>query len=261
MRAAPAQTVKAGLRKPVLGPVTNQPVSTSRETGDLDLSALLQEDSAGGSSIVVRSNLEKKDFKIPVTKLCILQDGSFICLLSQKLVRYSHEGQLLAEFEPPIPPRNFLVRRDGKEVVVIDGEGIKVYDENFLLRSQVSVYKQIHLAECVGLAEDQDGNLATINVNARWNGITVKGSSNIFIIDVVTGLLDRIIELKPLYEDMAAFCSKTPSSSTKSQCEFITVKNGVFYVVGLYRHLRKINRFLLNLYFTPQIVVSIVSMS
>ena len=112
----------------------------------------------------------------------------------------------------------------------IDGEGIKVYDENFLPLSQVSVSPQIRLAECVGLAEDQDGSLVTINVSTTGSGVTEKDSSNIFVIDVVTGLLNRIIELKPLYEVIALFANK---SSTKSRCEFIAVKNGVFYVVGL----------------------------
>merc|ERR1719510_944849 len=111
----------------------------------LDLASLLQEDSTGGHSMVVSSNLQIEDLKFPVTKLDILQDGSFICLLKQKLVRYSHEGQVMAEFEPQIQPRNFLVRRNGEEIVVIDKEGIKVFDAKFVLLSQVTVNTQINL--------------------------------------------------------------------------------------------------------------------
>ena len=225
---------KSGLRKPAIRPATTEPKSVKKMNPAMfalqNLSSLLRKDSTGGQSIVVTNNLEMKDFKVPVTKLDILHDGSFICLLGQKLVRYSHEGQILTEFAPLIPPRNFVVR-NGKDIVVIDGEGIKVFDEKFLPLSQVNVNPQISLAECVGLAEDQDGNLATINVNASGGGITDKGSSNVFIINVVTGNLDRIIGLKP----EALF-----ATSTKSRCEFIAVKNRVFYVVGSYRHLHKL---------------------
>ena len=227
---------KSDLRKPVISPATTEPKSVMRMNPAMfalqDLSSLLRKDSTGGQSIAVRSNLEIKYFQAPVTKLDILHDGSLICLLGHKLVRYSHQGQILAEFAPQIPPRNFLVR-NGNDIVVIDGEGIKVFDEKFLLLSQVNVKPQINLAECVGLAEDQDGNLATINVNAIGSGITDKDSYNIFIIDVVTGLLNRIIELKPLYQEVARLAN---TSSTKSRCEFISVKNGVFYVVGWCQH-------------------------
>ena len=247
-----SQKDKGGLRKPAINPAINPAISTAISTAKgsaitepksvkeeeekiipatsspLDLSSLLQKDSAGGHSIAVSSNLQKTGFKSPVTKLDILQDGSFICLTNQKLVRYSHGGQIMAEFEPQIPPRNFLVRHNGEEIVVIDKEGIKVYDEKFLLLRQVSVSTQINLAQCEGLAEDGEGNLATINFG---NGITDKDSFNIFIIDVDNGLLNRIIELKPLYEAVAQIEGTSPN---KSRCKFIAVKNGVFYVVGLY---------------------------
>ena len=211
----------------------NQPILALR-----DLSTLLRKDSSGGQSIAVRSNLKIEYFRGPVTKLDILSDGSFICLLGQKLVRYSREGQILAEFSPQIAPRNFLVRQNGEEIIVMDKEGIKVFmalkhDMKFLPMNQVNVNPIINLVQCVGLAEDQDGNLVTINVNTSGSEITEQGSSNIFIIDIKTGLLNRIIELKPLYEEVALFAKTSPAIS---RCEFITVKNGVFYVVGLYRH-------------------------
>ena len=204
---------------------------TPTMVASLDLSSLMREDSTGGQSITVSSNLQIEDFKFPVTKLEILYDGSFICLIKQKLVRYSHGGEIITEFEPPIPPRNFLVRNNGWKIVVIDEEGIKVYDENFRLLTQVPVNtKIINLAKSEGLAEDKDGNLATIIASARESGITDENSCNIFIIDVVTGQLNRSVELKPLYEAVALSAGASP---TKSCCEFIALKNGVIYVVGL----------------------------
>ena len=204
---------------------------TPTMVASLDLSSLMREDSTGGQSITVSSNLQIEDFKFPVTKLEILYDGSFICLIKQKLVRYSHGGEIITEFEPAIPPRNFLVRNNGWKIVVIDEEGIKVYDENFRLLTQVPVNtKIINLAKSEGLAEDKDGNLATIIASARGSGITDENSCNIFIIDVVTGQLNRSVELKPLYEAVALSGGASPA---KSCCEFIALKNGVIYVVGL----------------------------
>ena len=107
-----------------------------------------------------------------------------------------------------------------------------MYDEKFLLLRQVSVNPQIKLAQCEGLAEDGEGNLATITaVTASGSWITDEDSRNIFIIDVDTGLLNRSIELKPLNEAVALF---DDTSSAKSSCEFISIKNGVIYVVGVY---------------------------
>ena len=203
------------------------------------------------------SNLQMKDFKFPVTKLDILYDGSFICLIKQKIVRYSRDGRIMTEFEPQSPPRNFLVRQNGEEIVVLYEEGIKVFDENFLLLNQVPVNTQSNLLECEGLAEDKDGNLATINFNASGSGITVKNSLNIFIIDADTGLLNSIIELNPLCEEVA--CNEG-ASSAKSRCKFIAVKNGVFYVAGLYNYI-DIAFSLTYCYCTLQIAVSIVCLS
>jgi len=199
--------------------------ATATVSGDLSFSvaSLLQNDARGGQSLPVTKNLLMKNFKAPVKTLQLLQDGSFICLIGQNVVRFSREGEQMFELKRNkdfVPPRNLLVRQNG-EVVIIDEEGFKVYNRDLQLLRDIKT--NIPVGECHGLAEDQEGHVITVNVNKSGRGVTEKGSSSIFIIDVESWQLVNIITLEQ--DDQI--------DQAKSSCEFIAFRNGVFYVVDL----------------------------
>ena len=121
-----------------------------------------------------------------------------------------------------LPPRNLLLRKNG-EIVIIDEEGIKLYNKDLkLLRC---IRPKVPLSECYGLTEDNAGHLVTVNVNRSGCGVTNKGSSSIFIIDLKTEHIFRIIDLGELIDE---------TQQAMSRCEFIAFKNDVFYVAGWY---------------------------
>jgi len=134
----------------------------------------------------------------PLSVALVESSGEVLVLTSSEVRRYTRQGVLSSCFCSDLDqPTEMLLLKSG-QVVVREANRLKLFSaDGQLLRSLGSQ------TDCsVGLAEDQNGLLVTINNNSKeLEEVTEAGETDIFFIDIEKDTVLKRIEMKYLTEE------------------------------------------------------------
>ena len=117
-----------------------------------------------------------------------------------------------------------------EEFLVRDDCGIQMFnrENNFIKEFAADA-----LDHCYGLAEDEEGNIITINhapLNTKKSTETLKGRTDVFFINKNTEKVVKKIEMEEITESVLEDCSLP---GVESSLKFLYYKNRVLYVVDM----------------------------
>lgn len=170
--------------------------------------------------------------------ITVLDDETILICYESGISRYDKAGLLLGRVKKNTEnfffPSDVCKLADGK-VLVLDKIGFHLLDKSLLFIRTLKENRDIDESGSIilfcSLAEDEDGNILTLN--NRFTSDKTPTRASVFVFELENeefGQKVKVIPLEPLIDE--AMIQLKISDSNASMCENLTYRNGRMYITG-----------------------------